>query len=84
MGFDIRFQLFAALRAIRYIELQDPRGAAHLLNLRLNGFRLVPPRAAVQDNVMTTLRQAQGNGAADAAAGTGDKDAFTHGEGSCR
>jgi hypothetical protein len=54
--------------------LQHPRLSAKGLYFTLNGFGLGTPAAAMQHDVIARLRQAQGDGAANATAGTGDQD----------
>ncbi len=84
MRFDIGFQLAPAGGAVGDVELQDARAATHRLYLGLDRFGLVAARAAVQHDVMAGAGQAQRDGAANASAGAGDEDGFTHGADSCR
>ena len=64
--------------------LQDARLPAELGDLCLHGFGLIAARAAVQHDVVTGAGQAQGDGPADAAAGAGHQDGFSHCVCSCR
>src|SRR5690606_2917439 len=75
---DIGFQLFAAGCAVGDVELQDARLATQRLDLRLYGFGFIATSAAMQDDIVAAAGQAHGDGATDAAAGTGDQNAFTH------
>src|SRR5690606_16127563 len=79
VGLDVGFQLFTAGGAIGNVELQDARLAAQPLNLCLDGFGFVAAGATVQDDIVARAGQTQRDGTADASAGAGDEDGFTHG-----
>ncbi|MNK86956.1 hypothetical protein D3C87_1068810 [compost metagenome] len=78
MGFHVGFENFFATGAVGHVELQDARTTAQGLDFGLDGFGVGQAAAAMQHDVVPGLGQAQGDGAADATAGTGDQYGFSH------
>ncbi|MNO77168.1 hypothetical protein D3C76_682680 [compost metagenome] len=78
MGFDVRLENGFATGAVRHVELQDARSATQCLDFTLYGLGIRQATAAMQHDVMPGPGQAQGDGAADATAGTGDQYGFSH------
>ncbi|MNN31019.1 hypothetical protein D3C81_1446870 [compost metagenome] len=78
VAFDVGFQNGFAGFPVGNVELQDARLAPQCFDFCLNALRFGYAAAAVQDDVVPGLCEAQGNGAADATAGAGDQYGFSH------
>ncbi|MNU74743.1 hypothetical protein D3C71_642510 [compost metagenome] len=83
VGFDVGFENGFAGGAVGDVELEDARFASQGFDFGLYCRGLGQAAAAMQHDVMPGLGQTQGDGAADATAGTGDQYGFSHGWAPC-
>jgi hypothetical protein len=71
---DVGIDRRGAAGAVGDVELDHAGVAAQGGHFGGDGVRIRAPAAAVHDDVKAVARQAQGDGAADAAAGAGDEN----------